>query len=522
MRFKRLVATVLCVTMIATNPMASFSLDDETIETLAPKITNTDNEINEISDDLELKETIIDDSNNELESENLNTFPDDFDVERDRDFEVEEDGTELDEECELESEAEHDGENKLKNETEPVDYNDNKATDSETDLEYEYDTYETETEFENENDNNIKDNIATKSEFKDALYGGNGKSIIDSSIVQMPYKITYDKADLISIDLRGLIIRYNIDDDTYQDIEFNLSDNWLWRYGDNNKLMPNPNELGLHQINVSYTGLTDFDNFSSNFPVTVDLYVRELESLSVQTPPTKSSYKGGEKLNLDGLVISMNYTDGAYEDIERPTNSTWEYKLIGSIGENYYVNKVQDGEYLLPIDTGVELTYNGKSVIIPITVSGTYTYWDYAQCSYDEDEKTLTVLRSRFRPESDFGPKVRNDCDITFPMKSSYGGNTFSGLNDTNLRIYNEVEKIVFDNRVKIRGSKITINGVEQFYFAAMMNDMPNLKEVVFNSILLETDENGNCKIDSLYQLFSGCTKLEKVDLTKIFSESLF
>ena len=54
MRFKRLVATVLCVTMIATNLMTNFALDDETIETFATKTTN------DFKDDLTNESVIFD------------------------------------------------------------------------------------------------------------------------------------------------------------------------------------------------------------------------------------------------------------------------------------------------------------------------------------------------------------------------------------------------------------------------------------------------------------------------------
>ena len=104
MRFKRLVATVLCVTMIATNLMTNFALDDETIEIFATKTTNdfkdgaeevdniklTDESI--VFDDEETKEN-EEESNSELESEVVEDETKEYDIEEEPEGEPEEELT---------------------------------------------------------------------------------------------------------------------------------------------------------------------------------------------------------------------------------------------------------------------------------------------------------------------------------------------------------------------------------------------------------------------------------------------
>ena len=193
-------------------------------------------------------------------------------------------------------------------------------------------------EIENDDMHMDENDIATKSFLNRSLLRGSGKSIVMASIIQSPHKTNYAKDTSISIDLRGLIIRFDIDDGTYENVEFNFGDTMNWQYG-NRRFMPDPGQLGLHQIEVIYLGLSNYENSSSEFPVTVDLYVREIQNLEVLNMPNKSQYKGGEQLSLDGLVVRINYTDGTYEDFEKPTGNGWNYKLVGSIKGEYYRSK---------------------------------------------------------------------------------------------------------------------------------------------------------------------------------------
>ena len=162
--------------------------------------------------------------------------------------------------------------------------------------------------------------VSTISIANENLFSSSDKTIRGASALHMPNKTTYiKKDDSISIDMRGLVIRYEIEDSdgniTYEDCGFGYPFG-NWSFG-NNKYMPNPNVLGLHEIEVKYIGLA-YSNYSSSFPVTINLYVKEVLSIEMLDAPIKTSYHGGEKLNLEGLVIRVNYTDGTFDDYEKP------------------------------------------------------------------------------------------------------------------------------------------------------------------------------------------------------------
>ncbi|MBR3289102.1 MAG: InlB B-repeat-containing protein, partial [Lachnospiraceae bacterium] len=81
MRFKRLVATVLCVTMIATNLMTNFALDDETIETFATNTTNNFKEYEEETESAEeINESIVFDDEVAKETKEMKSYEDESEI----------------------------------------------------------------------------------------------------------------------------------------------------------------------------------------------------------------------------------------------------------------------------------------------------------------------------------------------------------------------------------------------------------------------------------------------------------
>ena len=369
------------------------------------------------------------------------------------------------------------------------------------------------------------EHVATTSNMilNENLFGNDGKTIISANVLHGPNKTVYLKSSSISIDMNGLVIRYTLEDASgaisYEDISYSSSTySSNWSFGDQNKRLPNPEVLGAHEIEIRYFG-SDHVNYASNFPVSVTVYVKELSNIEVLDPPTKTTYKGGEVLNMSGLVVRAHYTDGSHDDFENPSSSysLWNYKLKGNTNDNYTISDFSNSIILLPYDNSIEITYHNKTTSFPITVSGIYTKWDFAECCYNEDNKTFTVLRSRYTPVESYG-SVRKDCVITYPMKSlTGGGNSFiSTGDDVHLMIYNNAEKIVFDKGVKVKSWHMTMNGVLHKVFSASMNGMPKLKEVVFKNIDFERNDEYEKQIDSLYSLFDNCTSLETVDLSPI------
>ena len=75
---------------------------------------------------------------------------------------------------------------------------------------------------------------------------------------------------------------------------------------------------------------------------------KEVESIAVTTPPTKTVYKEGSELSIDGMVVTARYKDGTSEVIDK--------------------YKVQTNTRLEKNDTEVTITYAGKSTTQAITV----------------------------------------------------------------------------------------------------------------------------------------------------------
>jgi glucan-binding YG repeat protein len=69
---------------------------------------------------------------------------------------------------------------------------------------------------------------------------------------------------------------------------------------------------GMHDVYVVFgTGLNmNWIQFTSNPPVED----KELEGLSI-TPPTKTEYEIGEELDLEGLAVTANYSDGSQQEL---------------------------------------------------------------------------------------------------------------------------------------------------------------------------------------------------------------
>ena len=206
---------------------------------------------------------------------------------------------------------EEDGETIASSSTVTEDEENDPVTASTSDATYDNESISTESDIEQSLDDIIVVDTATISEIKENLFSGDGKTITGVSILNPPNKITYLPANTTSINLSGLVLRYTLEDtngvETYEDVSYGYPFN-DWHYGSNHWL-EDPSTLGKHTINVSYIGLFGHENYSSGFSVNIDLYVREITNITILDPPTKTNYKGGEKLEMSGLTVRVNYSD---------------------------------------------------------------------------------------------------------------------------------------------------------------------------------------------------------------------
>ena len=102
----------------------------------------------------------------------------------------------------------------------------------------------------------------------------------------------------------------------------------------------NKNIVGEQALTVTYNGMT------KTFPVTVA--AKELASITVTTPPTKTAYIEGNTFDKTGMVVTANYnngTSGVVTDYTVPTGKL----ALGTVN--------------------VTVTYNGKTATTPVTVT---------------------------------------------------------------------------------------------------------------------------------------------------------
>ena len=64
-------------------------------------------------------------------------------------------------------------------------------------------------------------------------------------------------------------------------------------------------------VSVSYYWYRDDVTFTTEYPIGV----KDLSSITITTPPTKTAYKAGESLDLTGMVVTATYSDATSVDV---------------------------------------------------------------------------------------------------------------------------------------------------------------------------------------------------------------
>ena len=129
---------------------------------------------------------------------------------------------------------------------------------------------------------------------------------------------------------------------------------------------------GAKFIKITYSSFLEVSltEFVINYTCTPSK-TRTLESIEVETSPTKTEYIEGEYFDPTGLVITASYDDGSEEDIaysDSPSEFTFSPSLSTTLSTE---------------DTSVTITYGGKSTSQLITVSeATYEYLDGTYALY--------------------------------------------------------------------------------------------------------------------------------------------
>lgn len=117
---------------------------------------------------------------------------------------------------------------------------------------------------------------------------------------------------------------------------------------------------GTNNRYLALYGNTNFRCYTStsNGTPQIQLYryvapSKTVTSLEITNNPTKMTYEEGEKLDLTGLVVTANWSDGTKTDCTAEA-----------------IYSISSGTVLSASDAKITITYGGKSVILTITVSG--------------------------------------------------------------------------------------------------------------------------------------------------------
>lgn len=111
---------------------------------------------------------------------------------------------------------------------------------------------------------------------------------------------------------------------------------------------------GLKKENVTVNGVEAdaFETTWSGFPYNKDYQVirglgkpevvKTVESIEITTPPTKTEYKGGDKFDPTGMVVTAHYTDGTTADLTRDQYVIFHGDKLTQ-GQTYVTIQYDDG-----------------------------------------------------------------------------------------------------------------------------------------------------------------------------------
>ena len=227
------------------------------------------------------------------------------------------------------------------------------------------------------------------------------KTLSSISVSTAPTKTTYIAGEFF--DPTGLVITRTYSDSssdtyTYADhtAEFTFSPTTSTALTTSNK-----------SVIITYSGK------SCSQAITVNAAPKTLSSISVSTAPSKTTYQEGEYFDPTGLVISRHYSDNT-SDTYSYANHTSEFDFDPDLVEE-----------LTTSDTGVTITYNGKSTTqaitvnaIPVTLTSISVNTAPSKTSYEVgecfDPTGLVISRHYSNGSSDTYSYVGHTSDFSF------------------------------------------------------------------------------------------------------------
>ena len=179
----------------------------------------------------------------------------------------------------------------------------------------------------------------------------NAVTLTDISVTNVPTKTTYFVGE--ALNLNGLVISANYS---------NGSSNTVTGYTTNPANGIVLSSVGFITVQVSYTegGVVR----TTTFNVTVNAVT--LSSISVTNIPTKTTYFVGETLNLNGLIITANYSNGSLSTVTGYTTNPANDAVLNNAGTTIVQVSYTEGYFTMtaniyvtvntPIMTGISIT----------------------------------------------------------------------------------------------------------------------------------------------------------------------
>lgn len=140
------------------------------------------------------------------------------------------------------------------------------------------------------------------------------KSLVGISVVSSPEKTTYAIGD--TLDTTGLKIKAEYSDGTSKIISTGFTVNCAAFI-----------KRGTYAVTVSYT--EDAVTETCTFNVAVKEAII-LQSISVYSTPDKTTYETGDELDISGLVVKANYSDGTSKTVTNYTLGSFDSSTAGT------------------------------------------------------------------------------------------------------------------------------------------------------------------------------------------------
>ncbi|MCH3977015.1 MAG: bacterial Ig-like domain-containing protein [Bacilli bacterium] len=139
------------------------------------------------------------------------------------------------------------------------------------------------------------------------------KVLSSISVDSQPTKTAYFEGEVF--DKSGLVVTANFDDNTSSDVTELVT------------ISPSVMSVGVTSITLTYT----FDGVEKTATINgITVEALELNSVSIKSPATKTTFSLGEEFNFDGLILTANYNSGSEDLTSGFTVSGVDTKILGA------------------------------------------------------------------------------------------------------------------------------------------------------------------------------------------------